>query len=130
MRQVFDYFAALGTGKLVLWCYLIWYLVTVFNHFDPSPILWLNSLGLSVIIGVALMLSIGGRGVRAMDRWTFFRLFFMPFCVSSFSSLIKGQGYLLIVPPHLSEQLASGGLCALFVLAVFAIKRLRPKVKG
>jgi len=31
------YFCKLTKGKMVLWCYLIWYLVTVFFYFDPAP---------------------------------------------------------------------------------------------
>src|SRR4051812_1946347 len=97
------YFASLSAGKTVLWCYLIWYLVTVFNYFDVSPAIWLNSLGISAVIGIALLLSVQSPGARNIDHWQTFRLFLMPFCVSSFSSLIKGRGYILIVPPRISE---------------------------
>lgn len=121
------YFASLSTGKTVLWCYLIWYLVTVAYHFDPSPAIWLNSLGISVVIGVALLLSVGAGGKGKTDSWQTFRLFLMPFGVSSFSSLIKGRGYILIVPPQLNEQLMSVGLCTAFVLVVFTLKRLLPQ---
>jgi hypothetical protein len=120
-RMPLRYFAALSTGKLILWCYLIWYLVVVFNYFDRSPALWLNAAGVSAVVGVALRLSVvAGRG---SDRWQTFRLFLMPFCVSSFSSLIKGHGFVLIVPPRLSEQLSCFGLCAAFLLAVAGLKR-------
>lgn len=117
------YLASLRTPKIVLWCYLIWYFVTVFNYFDPSPAIWLNSLGISAVIGVALVLSVGGRPLRTADRWQTFRLFLMPFCVSSFSSLIKGHGFILIVPPKFTEQVASFGACASFVLFVVVLKR-------
>lgn len=118
------YFASLSAGKIALWCYLIWYLVTVTMYFDPSPAIWLNSLGISAIIGAALLLSVGHQGSRSVDRWQTFRLFLMPFCVSSFAALIKDQGFILILPPRLSEQLTSVGLCAGFVLSVVALKRL------
>ena len=36
------YLANLPPGKMVLWCYLIWYCVTVAFHFDPSPQIWLS----------------------------------------------------------------------------------------
>lgn len=121
------YLASLSTGKTVLWCYLIWYLVTVAHYFDPSPAIWLNSVGISVVIGVALLLSVGAGGKGKTDPWQTFRLFLMPFAVSSFSSLIKGRGYILIVPPNLDEQLISVGLCAAFVLVVLALKRLLPQ---
>jgi hypothetical protein len=59
-ERLVTYFSRLSNGKLVLWCYLVWYLNTVARHFDPSPAIWLNSLGISAVIGVALMLSVGG----------------------------------------------------------------------
>lgn len=127
MRLLFTphrYFASLRPGKVVLWCYLIWYLVTVVNHFDPSPRIWINSLGISAVIGFALLLSLSHSDIRKPDPWQTFRLFLMPFCVSSFSSLIKGQGFILVVPPLPSEQLTSVGLCVAFILLVVTLKRL------
>src|SRR5690606_7302027 len=91
-----SYLSNMRNGKMVLWCYLIWYIVTVIYHFDPTPALWLNSLGISAVIGFALLLSVGASDLRSSDQWQTFRLFLMPFCVSSFSSLIKGKGYVLI----------------------------------
>ncbi len=129
-RKTLTYFASLGTAKIVLWCYLIWYLVTVVNYFDPSPTLWLNSLGISGVIGIALNLSVGGQPLRVRDRWQTIRLFLTPFCVSSFSSLIKGQGFILILPPRLSEQLASFGACAAFLLLVLILKRLHRRARA
>src|SRR6478735_10782147 len=91
------YLANLSNGKIVLWCYFIWYINTLVHHFDPSPSIWLNSAGISVLIGVALVLSVGGTSKALADKWQTFRLFLMPFCVSSFSSLIKGKGFILIL---------------------------------
>lgn len=118
-----DYFQGLTKGKVVLWCYLLWYLVVVGFHFDPAPRLWLNSLGISAVIGIALQLSVQAPGQRR-DPWQTFRLFAMPFCVSSFSSLIKGQGFYLFVPPHMGEALTAVGACTAFVLVVALVKRL------
>ncbi|WP_373547815.1 hypothetical protein [Chamaesiphon sp.] len=120
---MYKYIAALSAGKTVLWCYLIWYLVAVVNHFDSSAAIWLNSLGISALIGIALMLSIGGT-VRQTDPWQTFRLFLMPFCVSSFSALIKNKGYILIFPPTASEAVISVGLCVAFVMFVVGLKHL------
>ena len=65
MRRLLVYLANLTTGRIILWCYAIWYVVNVWNHFDTNPRLWLTSLGLSGIIGLALAPSIevqpGGR---------------------------------------------------------------------
>ena len=120
------YFASLSVGKTVLWCYLIWYLVTVFNHFDAALGIWLNALGISAVIGTALVLSVNRQGFRQLDPWPTFRLFLMPFCVSSFSQLIKGQGFLVVLPPHPTELLAGLALCLGFVLVVNVLKRMRP----
>ena len=80
-----DYLAQLSLGRAVLWCYLIWYLVMVFFHFDPAPRLWITSLGISAVIGVGLLLSVSAPGAAVTrDRWQIARLFLMPFCVSSF----------------------------------------------
>src|SRR5882757_4228298 len=96
------YFARLGAGKIVLWCYLIWYLFFATRYFDPSPNLWLTSLGISGIIGLALIISTSGGNSR-LGRWQIFRLFLMPFCVSSFSALVKGRGFFLVFSPRVRE---------------------------
>lgn len=116
------YLASLSNGKMILWCYLIWYLVTAIFYFDPSPRLWLNSLGISVIIGIALLLSVSNGSSIKENKWQTARLFLMPFCVSSFSSLIKGQGYVLIFPPSVLVLFVSVGLCIVFVALVMFLK--------
>ena len=127
MQVLHRYLVSLSAGKTALWCYLIWYLVTVVNYFDPSSAIWLNALGISGVIGVALLLSIGKSNIRKSDRWQTFRLFFMPFAVSSFSSLIKSHGFILIFPPRLPELLAAISLCAVFILLVTILKRVGSK---
>lgn len=84
----------------------------VARYFDRSPALWFSSLGISAIIGFALILSTGGKP----DRWVIFRLFLMPFCVSSYSALIKGLGFILIFSPRWSDNLACLAACAGFLL--------------
>lgn len=104
-------------SQIILYCYLIWYLIMSFLYFDPSPRLWLTSLGLSAIIGFALYVSttqVGTRKVK-LDRGQILRLFLVPFCVSSFAALIKGQDFILVFSPHLRDDLIAGGLCALLV---------------
>jgi hypothetical protein len=49
----------------------------------------------------------------------------MPFCVSSFSSLIKGKGFLLIFSPSASELAIAAGLCAAFSAIVISFRRAR-----
>lgn|SRR5688572_26386309 len=123
------YLATLSTGRLILWCYFIWYLVVLIRYFDPSARLWLTSLGLSGIIGFALYLSTAGSGTTRIkfDRWQLFRLFLMPFCVSSFAALVKDRGFILIFSPNITEVALAVGLCVALCVVVFGIKQLERK---
>jgi hypothetical protein len=120
------YLGSLTTGRIILWCYVIWYAVVLVRYFEASPRLWLTSAGLSLIIGIALVISTttSSRGAMKLDRWQLFRLFLMPFCVSSFAALVKDKGFVLIFSPNPMELLAGAGLCALFVVIVQVAKRL------
>jgi hypothetical protein len=120
------YLANLSTGRMILWCYAIWYVVNVWNHFDPKPRLWLTSIGLSAIVGLALLLStVSANNARTkLDPWVAFRLFLMPFCVSSFAALVKEAGYILIFPPTLRENLIGLGCIATFLAVVCIVKSL------
>ena len=121
------YLANLTAGKIALWCFFLWYLATVIHHFDPAPAIWLNALGISVIIGIALYLSVRERGKPPPDRWTVLRLFMMPFCVSSFSQLIKGRGFVLVFPPDVHEIAISLAACVAFIIVVLVIKWRMPR---
>lgn len=115
------YLATLPTARIILWCYLLWYLCIVALYWDPSPVLWITSLGMSGIIGFALLLSTTGNG-RRPDGWTIFRLFLMPFCVSSYAALIKGKGFLLIFPPDPKENFVALGAISLFLIILAVIR--------
>jgi len=119
------YLSNLSKGRLILWCYFIWYLVVLVRYFDPSPRLWLTSLGLSLIIGFALYVSTTAAGEKKLklERWQVIRLFMMPFCVSSFSALVKGKGFILIFSPNLDEILIAVSLCAVLCGTVTVLKR-------
>jgi len=121
VKSLLNYLRTLPTAKQVLWCYLIWYLSMLAFHFDASPGLWLTSLGISAVIGIGLILSVSGNGKP--DFWTTARLFLMPFCVSSFSALVKGQGFLLIFSPVWHEDLIAVSACAAFALSCFLLRR-------
>src|SRR6267143_7071182 len=114
--KLLPYLANLSKGRLILWCYFIWYLVVLVRYFDPSPRLWLTSVGLSLIIGFALYVSTTAAGEKKLklERWQVIRLFMMPFCVSSFSALVKGRGFILIFSPRPKETLFALLLCAAF----------------
>jgi hypothetical protein len=132
MSGLLRYFATLTTGRIILWCYAIWYAVNVGHHFDPRPRLWFTSIGLSAIIGIALLISTrtSSTGTTRLDGWQIFRLFLMPFCVSSFAALVKDAGYVLIFPPTLRENLLGGALIAGFVALIFLLKRTHLARKG
>ena len=126
------YLANLTTGRLILWCYLIWYLVVLVRYFDASPLLWLTSVGISAIIGVALVISTtsSSKGTTKLEGWQTFRLFLMPFCVSSFAALVKGHGFILIFSPRLLENLLAVGLCLVFCAVVVLVKRMKNSAVG
>lgn len=118
------YLRNLSTGGLILWCYFIWYCVVLVRYFDPNLRLWLTSLGLSIIIGFALYISTtaaSSNKVR-LDFWQTFRLFLMPFCVSSFAALVKGKGFILIFSPRPVEILVAAGLCGLLCVVIVALR--------
>jgi hypothetical protein len=117
------YLANLTAGRIVLWCYLVWYLFFAFRYFDPSIALWMTSLGLSGIIGIALVISTW-KGRDSLDRWQTFRLFLMPFCVSSFAALVKGRGFILVFSPRLEEDLLAIACCTAFCGLVAGAKLL------
>jgi hypothetical protein len=96
-------------------------------HFDPSVKIWINSIGISAVIGTGLMLSVSSsEGKR--DRWQAFRLYLMPFCVSSFSALIKEQGFIVFISPNIKETIVSVSCCLLFLLVILVVKVFKNKV--
>jgi hypothetical protein len=124
-RVLFRYIRQLDRARIILWCYAIWYVVVLVRYFDPSPRLWITSIGLSAIIGCALLLSTRAAiGSTRLAKWGVFRLFLMPFCVSSFSALVKGREFVLVFSPQLRENLLALGLCAAFCGFVAILKRL------
>ena len=125
--HVVNYVAQLSAGRFVLWCYFIWWVVVLVRYFDPSPDLWLTTLGLSVIIGFALLINTtrSGRSRVRLEPWPTFRLFLTPFCVSSFAALVKGRGFVLIFSPNPVEMLVALGICAALAGAVVAARRFR-----
>ena len=122
-----SYLRSLPAPKLLLWCYLLWYLFVAITYFDPSATLWASSLGLSAIIGTGLYLSTAyaSRERTRLAFWPIFRFYLMPFCVSSFSALIKGRGFVLIFHPTWLKNLEALALCACFC-ALAGVCRLLP----
>jgi hypothetical protein len=126
------YLRNLNAARLVLWCYFIWYLVVLVRYFDPDARIWLTALGLSGIIGVALLLNTtaSGRARVKLEPWPTFRLFLTPFCVSSFAALVKGRGFVLVFSPDWREMAVAAGSCLALVVAVMVAKRTRPEGAG
>ncbi len=127
-RALVAYLRDLNAARAVLWCYLIWYVGALIPCFDPSPTLWLSSLGISAIIGTGLYLSTAYAGPTKTElgRFQIFRLYLMPLCVSSFAALIKGHGFVLVLHPTLAGNLRPLITCALFLSLVRAVKRFAP----
>ena len=118
------YFKNIGYQKIILWCYLIWYLSIITIYFEPSFKLWTSSIGISFIIGLALLMAVNQQGVK-QDIWIKLRLFLFPFCVSSYSATIKDHDFILLFPSnfyHLKIALLS---CTFFLIVVWFIKKIK-----
>jgi hypothetical protein len=96
------YLGELSLPRYVLWCYLIWWFGVAIPYFEPDLSLWGTCIGMSAVIGTGLYLSTAyaGAAKTTLSRWTVARLYMMPFCVSSFAALIKGQGFVLVFHPN------------------------------
>ena len=116
-----QYLAELEAPKITLWCYLCWYFAIVFQYFDPAPNLWLSSVGIAVLIGIALNIAASQTGQNP-DKWVVIRLYIFPFCVSSYSALIKGEGFFLLFPTQMKSLLIGVGACATFIVIVLLAK--------
>jgi hypothetical protein len=127
MKWLIQYLYEIKLDKAILWCYLIWYVIVVCFHFDPSVKIWINSIGISAVIGTGLMLSVSSsKGER--DHWQAFRLYLMPFCVSSFSALIKEQGFIVFISPNIKETIVAVSCCVLFISVILVVKVFKNKV--
>jgi hypothetical protein len=121
------YLRTLTAPRLLLWCYLFWYLYAAVRYFDPSVRLWASSLGMSAVIGTGLYVSTAysGGSWRRLGFWPVFRFYLMPFCVSSFSALIKGQEFVFIFHPRWEDNVTALSLCGGLCLVATAAKRSR-----
>jgi hypothetical protein len=125
-RQLVRYLGELTTPRLILWCYLIWWVSAAAHYFDPNPRLWLTSLGISAIIGTALYLSTAhaGKTRTRLDGWQVFRFYLMPFCVSSFAALVKDRGFVLVFHPSVQANVEALSACAGFWALCYVLRRL------
>lgn len=116
------YFKNITIQKIILWCYFIWYLTIMSLYFEASLKLWASSVGISFIIGFALILSTNQQGVK-QDIWVKIRLFLFPFCVSSYSATIKDYDFILLFPSNLTHLSISILNCLLFLIPIWCVKR-------
>ena len=80
---------------------------------------------LALVLALVISTRSSSKGHTELDRWQIFRLFLMPFCVSSFSALVKEAGYVLVFPPRLKENLTGLALICVFVIVVAMLKRIK-----
>lgn len=119
------YLASITPARQILWGYFLWYLVFAYLYFDADPRLWLTSLGIALVVGFALYTNAraSSDGTRPLENWQAFRFFLTPFCVSSFSALVKGRNFILIFSPNVEDNLiAAGIIVGAYVLSVMAKK--------
>ena len=118
--------ASLDLGRQILWCYLVWYLVFVGLYFDASPSTWLSALGVSAMVGFAFLVGFetSPRRWRRLNRWMVARLFLIPFCVSSFSVLVKGHGFIVIFSPVAGENALALAGCGVVFAACWLARRI------
>ena len=92
--------------------------------FERSPnLLATTSLGISAIVGVALLLSTTAGGNR-MDFWATFRLFLMPFCVSGvFRPWSKAAASCLVFSPSKIENGIAAAFCVAFCAFVLLVSK-------
>jgi hypothetical protein len=118
MMNIFGYLRNLSNARLILWAYFLWYLIVASYYFEPSIGVWLNSLGIALFVGFSLYLNLLG-GDAKPNFWQIARCFMTPFCVSSFSALVKHKNFFLIFSPDVKVDLI--GLAAIVALTVAVI---------
>jgi hypothetical protein len=64
-----------------------------------------------------------------LEFWQTVRLFMMPFCVSSFSALVKGRGFILIFSPKPFEIGLGVALCVVLCAVVLLLRRRNSRLK-
>ncbi|CAL60861.1 hypothetical protein; putative membrane protein [Herminiimonas arsenicoxydans] len=125
--SMIHYLSRLSLGRTVLWCYFIWYSLAIVWYFDPSTKLWLTSIGIGTMMGFGLLFSTTDFPFAPtnLGRWQIFRFFFMPFCVSSFSSIVKGHGFTFIFFPTFQQTVIAVTTCATFCMLVVSLKGMK-----
>lgn len=120
------YFSTIDYPKRILWCYLVWYIAIVIQYFEPHFSMWISSIGIAVLIGFALNLATSQKG-QIRDKWVILRLYIFPFCVSSYSALIKDKGFFLLFPTEFKPITIAVSSCAIFISFTIFCRLLHKK---
>ena len=120
--KIVSYLQNLSNARLILWAYLMWYVIVAVRYFDPNYTIWLNAFGIALFVGFSLYLNLLA-GETKPGFWQIARCFLTPFCVSSFSALVKDKGFVLIFSPNLELNLVGVAVVAVFAIAVVAVRR-------
>jgi len=99
--------------------------VIVVRYFDPAPRIWLTSIGLSALVGTGLYVSTAACGANSVKLkfWQIVRLYLTPFCVSSFSALVKDRNFILVVSPQPLDSMVALSVIGAFVLLAYVAKK-------
>lgn len=110
--------------------YFIWYIWIIFNFplsNDISLNIWLNSICMSLFIGTVLNANAYIPPLSThiyLRKWSIFRFYIIPLCVSSYSSVSQYHSFKLLFPVH-NYVIGIIGIClALFVFIIFNIIRI------
>lgn len=119
-----DYVYDLSRGRVVLWCYLAWYVYIVVSNFDASVQLWATAFAMSGIVGFALYLNAIDKGNERINlgRWQTARFFLIPFCVSSYSAIAKVNDFVFVFPRSFTQIFGASILCCSIVLLTFTLQ--------
>ena len=114
------------TAPYILSGYLGWYLFIVGytlridyrrEQMESQP--WIIACVIGFLVGIAFLANAyGSKEVQMqMSPWQIGKFFLIPFCVSSYSSLVKDKGLLTIFPPD-PTILLGGFACALLMMGL------------
>ena len=85
--MIIQYLSNLSQGMKVLWCYLLWYVYFACKYFERDVELWLRSLGIAILVGLALNLnafsSFKGM-ISKSNKWQAFRFLLSLFAFPAF----------------------------------------------
>ncbi|MEM9337924.1 MAG: hypothetical protein AAGA66_04295 [Bacteroidota bacterium] len=95
--------------------YSSWYLFVVITNFDYQLQLWINAVVIAVFVGIALNASVEYSNFSRMNV----RLFIIPFAVSSYTGIVRGNDFFLIFPPDPVESVFGLICCVLVVTGYY-----------